>query len=70
MRACSLGFFNSASGGSALAGRSSGIGNIGVSSNPSFTNSSGFNSGFFNVGTAVSGLFSLRSLLPYRLSQG
>ncbi|ETZ97640.1 hypothetical protein I547_7009 [Mycobacterium kansasii 824] len=57
------GFFNTASGGTGQSGVTSGIGNTGIPGvlGPTI---SGRNSGFFNVGTAVSGIFNLSRLLP------
>ena len=58
------GFFNTASGGTIQNEFSSGIGNTAVPGVLGPT-ASGFNSGLFNVGTGVSGLFNLsRLLLP------
>ncbi len=57
------GFFNTASGGTVINGQTSGIGNIGVPGTLFGSVRSGLNTGLFNMGTAISGLFNLRQLL-------
>lgn len=56
------GFFNTASGGTVINGQTSGIGNIGVPGTL-FGSVRAANTGLFNMGTAISGLFNLRQLL-------
>jgi hypothetical protein len=62
------GFFNSASGGNAANGNISGFFNAGVAQSfppffPPPATTSGFTSGYFNMGSFISGLFSLEAAL-------